>query len=65
MTAHTRISSDGPKAPSSTSLNRIMLQSHPGNKFGYGFVSQHLAARFRSVPERADNILKPVLSQEQ
>jgi hypothetical protein len=29
------------------------------------FVSLHLAARFRSVPERADNILKPVLLQEQ
>lgn len=43
----------------------IMLQSHPGNKFGHGFGSLHLAARFRSIPEKADNILEPVLSHEQ
>jgi hypothetical protein len=46
-------------------VKSIMLQSHPGNKFGYRFGSLYLAARFRSTPEKADNILEPVISHEQ
>ena len=61
-----RISSDGLMAPSFIDFVKpIMLQSHPGNRFGHDFGSLHLAARFRSTPEKADNILEPVLSHEQ